>query len=186
MGALFERYMQYVENYIKSTRCQKCPIPKCKTCPVTQDIEAVRIRCSTEPHLQDIPLKEGLDEWDLVSPKKPERTNVRLLDSFWDMTIKDHVTVEERITQWQNYYAGERDPFLEDGGAERTDHRYLYGYTDLHLAVMKDDWREIRGLLKKGANPQAVDNSGLTPYALALIEKKKKAKKCLEKLGVSK
>ncbi|MFW6173767.1 MAG: ankyrin repeat domain-containing protein [Elusimicrobiota bacterium] len=94
---------------------------------------------------------------------------------------------EERIKYWQEYYKDKNVFPSEDMiSTEEIDNRGDFGRTALHNAVLQNDTDNIKELVQQGADVTIKDNSGNTPYRLALLEDCEDAIKALEELGVTK
>jgi len=95
---------------------------------------------------------------------------------------------EERIEKWRQHYIdhGEKTgEWVFDPIKETLDDKYEYGRTLLHKAILKKNEVEIQQLVQKGVKTSIRDNSGLTPFQVAIIEEDKKIISLLENLGIN-
>jgi len=100
---------------------------------------------------------------------------------------KKEITREERLEQWEKHY----NKIREDSGQivfknnkKEINKRYEYGRTLLHKAVLSRNQKEIKRLVSKGIDYNIRDNSGLTPFQIAIIEEDKEIIKFLKNLLV--
>jgi len=100
---------------------------------------------------------------------------------------KKEITREERLEQWEKHY----NKIREDSGQivfknnkKEINKRYEYGRTLLHKAILSRNKKEIKRLVFKGIDYNIRDNSGLTPFQLAIIEEDKEIINFLKNLLV--
>ena len=100
---------------------------------------------------------------------------------------KKEITREERLEQWEKHY----NKIREDSGQivfknnkKEINKRYEYGRTLLHKAILSRNKKEIKRLVSKGIDYNIRDNSGLTPFQIAVIEEDKEIINFLKNLLV--
>lgn len=135
------------------------------------------------------------DPWEEVDMDEENKGSEFALSAFVDMqrtfkseedNYKKELTKEERIRKLQQHYEGKSVFEKEDMiSSEKIDDRGNYGRTALHQAVLNDDTDRLKELLADGADASIKDNSGNTPYRVALLEGKMEIIKIFEENGVT-
>lgn len=98
------------------------------------------------------------------------------------------LTQDERINILQKQYQdhGEKTgEWVFTPDEQESEERGKYGRTPLHIAVMEDDYDQIKELITNGTDVNMRDNSGMTPFVYALLEGKTEVIKLFEELGVA-
>ena len=98
------------------------------------------------------------------------------------------IPAEERILTWQEYYINHGDEtgqWVFEPIEHDINDKLDYGRTLLHSAILEKNEVEIKQLVEKGINTKIKDNSGLTPFQVAIIEEDKEIISLLEELGIT-
>lgn len=168
----------------KKNRIIKAVEEKYKNSPIFFDIEEddeidsldVLIDNNIEETLEEDKFQSIMGQ---MTPKEPEE--------FREEESREEESREERIKYWQEYYKDKNVFPPEDMiSTEEIDSRGNFGRTALHNAVIQNNPDKIKELIQQGADATIKDNSGNTPYRLALLEDCEEAIKALEELGVTK
>jgi len=104
-----------------------------------------------------------------------------------DEKIKKEITREERLEQWEKHYnkiSKDSGQIVFENNKKEINKRYEYGRTLLHKAILSRNKKEIKRLVFKGIDYNIRDNSGLTPFQLAIIEEDKEIINFLKNLLV--
>jgi ankyrin repeat protein len=120
-----------------------------------------------------------------IEDKNASITNQMKDDDNSSSVLSLDMTKDEQIIALQEFYE-DKNVFSKDELEAKTevDEKGKFGRTKLHEAVMNEKIEEIRELLESGADSSIKDNSGFTPYFLAMLESKEEALKCFEELGI--
>jgi len=95
---------------------------------------------------------------------------------------------DELLDKWQEYYMihGEQTgEWVFEPITNSLNDKFEYGRTLLHTAVLKKNIVEIKQLIQKGVKTDIKDNSGLTPFQVAIIEQDRKIISLFEELGIT-
>ena len=101
--------------------------------------------------------------------------------------IKKEITREERLEQWEKHYnkiSKDSGQIVFENNKKEINKRYEYGRTLLHKAILSRNKKEIKDLISKGIDYNIRDNSGLTPFQIAVIEEDKEIINFLKNLLV--
>ena len=104
-----------------------------------------------------------------------------------DEKIKKEITREERLEQWEKHYnkiSKDSGQIVFENNKKEINKRYEYGRTLLHKAILSRNKKEIKRLVSKGIDYNIRDNSGLTPFQIAVIEEDKEIINFLKNLLV--
>lgn len=104
-----------------------------------------------------------------------------------DEKIKKEITREERLEQWEKHYnkiSKDSGQIVFENNKKEINKRYEYGRTLLHKAILSRNKKEIKDLISKGIDYNIRDNSGLTPFQIAVIEEDKEIINFLKNLLV--
>jgi hypothetical protein len=181
--SLFDSFIQNIEKNLKSKGCSEIEI--------AEKISKIKKRNENEDCLKEIDFSCDDDDWDdvefvantdnelsVIEQMKPDDAN-----DLKDVTNED-MTIEERLKVLSEYYK-DKNVFDDDEMVAENNLKGAYGRTLLHDAVLEEDVEEIEKLIEEGASTLARDNSGATPYQLAVLEGKEKSLKKLKKLGIT-
>jgi len=100
---------------------------------------------------------------------------------------KKEITREERLEQWEKHYnkiSKDSGQIVFKNNKKEINKRYEYGRTLLHKAILSRNKKEIKRLVSKGIDYNIRDNSGLTPFQIAVIEEDKEIINFLKNLLV--
>ena len=181
--SLFDSFMQNVEKNLRTKKYSETQIK--------EKIAKISKKYENEDCLKEIDFSGDDDDWDdfdFVANTDNELSVVRQMKPEDAQDLKDvtneEMTTEERIKALSKYYEG-KHIFDNDEMVAENNMKGAYGRTLLHDAVLEEDLEEIEKLIEEGASVTSKDNTGMTPYMLAIVEGKEEAVKKLKKLGIT-
>jgi ankyrin repeat protein len=99
--------------------------------------------------------------------------------------INKQLSKGQAISLWEKFYANKK-VFTTEELNEGVNKIGMFGRTQLHEAVLQEDFQKIEKMLNEGVDASIKDNNGNTAFKLALMEGKIKIVDFLKQKGISK